>query len=583
VCKKSWDVFDVAGAFHPELDKFPKKINHVKALLGIPLKKPSAPALKKFVDTDKLPFTILGVADDQRIYFIGRWNRLISIPMNAITKPNLLTIASLGWWRDNFSPEDNVSWDTAADYIITVAGGKDFDLSKIRGRGAWREKDGRICYHDGAETIGKKSDARLYLRLSPRPLGLELEPADVETSLEISRTVNEMSFKTHADCVRLMGWTALAPFCGALPWRPALLITGPSGSGKTSVLTHVVYPLAKPESFSGGGTTEAAIRQLIKNDASPIVIEESETDTPKKKSWREDLFSLMRQSTSDDAPKIAKGTKDGAGTWFEMRSMFLFAAISPEIESVADDNRIFRIEMIEPKNDWKALRIRLNELITDDNCARIRALTWQKLPEILELADVIAPIIQDETGKDIRYSYADAILLAAFELVWHRQTNLDKENIPPIIRYMYTCSPADKKRDETVEIVERLLDEVVDFDCNDRRKRLPLRQILKAINTRRIEGEEEDDDEGSGDSYGYTILEGRELTEFRRGAGMHGMAVLKDGSLAIASSHHAIMKIIQKGAGYSKILKRHPGLVDGGKRVGMAGTTKVCVVIKGVL
>jgi putative DNA primase/helicase len=523
------------------------------------------------VSNIETPFRFLGTSDNGIAYVIGRESRLLEFSLTAITKTHLLNLAPIEWWRGIFG--QRMQWDEAIDFVIGVVSKRDFDPATIRGRGAWREADGRICYHDGVETIGEPDPKNLYLRKQRRDIGITDPPAPPEITREIADLVARMSFENVADSIRILGWSALAPFAGALPWRPAGLITGASGSGKTTVLDLLVRPLAMPEAFSGGETTEAGVRQRIRNDAAAIVIEEAETDTQKKKWRREDLFSLMRQSTSDDTPKAAKGTRDGRGMWFDMRSMFLFAAISPEIEQVADDNRIFRVNMTQPRTEWKPIRDGLKSKLTPENCRSIRALTWNKIEDIIELADRMVPMIQDVTKKDNRFSLAEGMLFAAYALIW-RQYEITDQALREMLEMIYRVQPVEGHRDETAEIVDRILDERVMIE-NPIRETVSIREILIAVMRGNFEASEDSDEYPA-------ALTSKQISHIRNVAGRHGIGIVND-EIAIANNHHEIMRIINKGRGYQRVLWRHKNVIDRDRVIRLAGKARRCTVIGGLL
>jgi putative DNA primase/helicase len=343
--------------------------------------------------SDSMPFRVLGVDDYGRAYFIGRNERMYDFALTALTKTQMLSCGPLSWFEASFPKKGGVEWESALDYMIHVASMRDFDPLVIRGRGAWSENDGSICYHDGITTIGKPSARRMYIKKSQRDIGLTCEPMDAPVRREIAKLNSLLTYESQMDSVRLLAWSTLAPFAGALPWRPALLLTGPSASGKSTLIDYIARGISGAETFSGGETTEPGVRQRLGNDSSAVIIEESEADTKRKKLNRENLFSMMRQSTSNDAPIAAKGTKDGKGMFFAMRSMFLFVAIDPTVEAVADDNRIFRVNIVKASVDQsqrylKEYKPKLRKLMTRDNCRAIRALVWRELPNILSDAEV---------------------------------------------------------------------------------------------------------------------------------------------------------------------------------------------------
>jgi len=528
-------------------------------------------------DPGDVNFKILGVGETGRAYYLGRNERLIEVNLTSVTRNHALNIAPIHYWREAFSSDQaktKISWDHVFDFLIDSAGKIDFDLSRVRGRGAWREPDGRLCYHDGETTIGEYSDHRLYLRRPKKDLGILDKPIDPEIADQIVKTIFDMSFETQSDAIRLLSWSVLAPFAGALPWRPAGLLTGPSGSGKSTVLSLLVEPVSLPEAFSGGATSEPGVRQRVQNDATAIVIEEAEEDTPKKRQFREDLFSLMRQSTSDNAPKAAKGTADGQGQFFSMRSMFLFIAISPEVEAVADDNRIFRINMIDPVNEFSPIRDKIVTLLTDKNCRAIRAKTWRHLKTIIRLAERLAPMIQDHTGKDLRFGFSEGILLAAYWIVWKDLLELSRDEMKGLIEVFYAFQPVEPKRDETAEVLDRLLDERVQVEKPERQF-ITIREILIALREHELEPAPDQ-------PYGRSLV-ADDLAHLRDIAARYGVAILQDNSIAIANNHHEIQRILGKGKGYQRQLYRHKGLIEKSRLVRIAGKLRRCVIIGNVL
>lgn len=609
-CEAEWDVFDCAGAIFKEPNIKEQKRIVKNVLAGRPAIDPERAARKaeraasrenadietrnRKHDPATFPFTILGVGDDGRIAFIGRNERFHQFAPIALTKLCLLSLAPLEWWFVEFgylgpSGESKLSWDKAIDYIVQVGTNRDFDPSQVRGRGAWREKpspdhpEGRICYHDGRRTIGEHDSRRLYVRRPQRDIGIEGPRASAELAREIERvTARISSFATPADHVRLLAWAVLAPFAGALPWRPAVLLTGDTKSGKTTILDYVVNPLAEPLKFTGGESTEAGVRQVVGIDACGVTIDEAECDTDKKRRNREALFSLMRMSTSDESPVVAKGTIDGRGQRFQMRSMFLFAAISPEVEATADENRIFRINLKMPDSEkWSELRVELIRVITPQNCALMHARMWFFLPLIIRTAHRFTGLIQDLSGKDARDSLAEGLLQAAYWIGLKGRDGIDSPEITDTeftreLLALYNLAPPDAQRDANEEILDRLLDERVQVEKPDRGM-MSLREILAVVRSGRITVASSIHPEGEPEEASAGVVK-----HLKDVAARYGLAVTKAGELAVAHNHHEIMRITGHSRGYHRALLRHAGMIDGSKTIWLAEKSRRCVVIGGV-
>ena len=516
------------------------------------------------VDDESLPeqledadFRILGVADDGKAYFVDDAGRLQSSGLDRLSKGKLLNLTNITYWRQQFGGDDGKmrqdNWDDAFDAIIRKANGVDFDPDNIRGRGAWRETDGRICYHDGKDTIGEYSPKRLFLRKIQKDIGLKSPPASVAVCTDIKNTVDMMSFETRADAMRCLAWSVLSPFSGALPIRPAGLLTGASGTGKTAVLDRVIKPIALPFVANAQESSVAGIRQKINNDSCGIALEEAEAGTDEKNKRREEFFSLMRVSFSDDAPDAYKGTQDQSGKSFKMKNMFLFISISSEVEEVADDKRIFRINMVHKKNDWKTISANINRLLTEENCAAIRAKTWQHLTQIIETAERVAPIIEEFTGLDTRSSLSEAMLYSAHRIIWRGVETFEIEKVRKDIETIFAMQPAREYIDEAEAMVERLLEEVVPIpDTRGEKKRLS--KVLAHIRSDVIENETE--------GMAMRQLSTYERRKFKQLAGNYGLAYIpKYDALAIKKNHHVIKKILGRGNNYDDMLTRHKDYV----------------------
>lgn len=546
---------------------------------------PDKPAEKEVKDSDitaappppptAWPFQILGVADDGKAYFISHNDRLYALNPMSFTKTQLYNLINIEWWREAYGYTGK-DWESAMSDLVQTSNVADFDPERMRGRGAWREPDNRICYHDGKTTTGDYSASRIYLRRAIKNIGLSAKPATASDRKRICESVKELTFDNTADCVRTLGWSALAPFAGALPWRPAGLMTAASGTGKSTIVNLIIKPLAMPIICSGGESTAAGIRQRIGVDSCAIVVEEAETDTPKKKQNRDDTFSLMRQSTSDDSPDVLKGTIDGRGLSFTLRSMFFFVSISPEVECEADENRIFRVSLVKASYKravWLKKERELKEAMAPEICAGVRAYTWANLPAIIALAERVATQAQLVAGADNRTAFAESLLLASYMAVFKDKPDPDDDYINEFVKLFYEMGTPEKRRNENEEMIDLLLDAIVKGDSGHN---YTIREVLNAIETGLIYSEDVDTGSGHIENQEKPM----ERTYARRLAGMYGCG-LHHGDIAIAKNHPEVMKILNKGKGYQLQLMRHPRLVEKGKNVnlGSSAGVKNCVVI----
>lgn len=525
------------------------------------------PPIEDIENEENEPFKVLGVADDGQAYFIDLEERMLITPLEGINEKKMLRLASAYWWINRFGDENKMSrtgWLFATDFLIRSANRKDFDPDNIRGRGCWREHDGRICYHDGRHTVGEYDKKRVYVKRTQSDIGLHDPPADVKTCQKIGKIVSRMSFERKVDAVRALSWSVLAPFCGGLPWRPAALLTGDSGSGKSTLVDHVVKKLAAPVVFSGMESSPAGIRQYISMDSCAVVIEESGDDQQSKIEKKQDYFSIMRQSTGDDSPKAVKGTKSHVPVVFNLKSMFMFVAIDPEVEHDADDNRIFQINMVKADTGveyWKQLENELIKIMTEENCRAVRSLTWQKLKVILSMSEYLLPLIEVVTKKDVRRCIADSLLIAAYIVVWRGQEKINELDAGEIIFELLKNDEIEEKKNDAEDIIDRLLDRAV--FCPENRVRRSFRQMLHEMSI--------------GEHF-------RHEEEYKSMLEQHGIKLMKNKKdIAIVKNFPATMEAIGRKNKYAKTILRHPAVKEKNSNVWIAGASRKCVIFSGLI
>jgi len=406
------------------------------------------------------PFKILGIADDGRAYFLNYENRLLCYDLESLTEKKLMNLAGLTFFKA-MGVKKKDDWDQEIDAIMRISNRLDFDMEKIRGRGAWKDSEGNICYHDGKTTTGKFDKDWTFIRKPKKQIGIFSEHCESDTRKQIMETCKLFSFSTPADCIRLLSWAVLAPFSGALTWRPAFLLTGESGTGKSTLIDNIVRKISLSLAVNGGSTTEAAIRQYCGTDSGSTIVDEAESKSMRDRERVEGQFSLMRASTTDDSPKTLKGSVSGVATPFEMRQMFGFVAVNASVDNVADDNRIIRINLKQTNNYLLYVESleKIKKLLTIKNCEGIRAFTWSNLKKIITLSERLEFIIQNATGQSPRYAAGESILLAANLVAWENQTDgLDNPFLHEYIKNFYSGQTQEDSRDETEEMIVKILD-----------------------------------------------------------------------------------------------------------------------------
>ena len=551
-----------------ELGKFWARSRHGKDVQPAPAAAPE--------HVNGTPFRTLGTADDGLTYFLDQFGRLQAWKLETINKDKLRVLAAFSYWYAGYSNGEKLSWDRAIEDVLQGGGSQAFNRGLLRGSGCWRD-GGAYVYNEGQAIHWHPEDSErractpyIYQTKTTLGMGLEVAPASSETRAGMFASASALSFETAADCSRLLAWSVLAPFCGALPVRPAVFLTGKSGSGKSTVLQYVVKRMSRALYVTNA--TEAGIRQEMGLDCLPVINEEMEQDTEADRVKMTNVFGLMRQSFSDDSPRILKGTTQGKAISYVARSMFLYAAIRPGYEREADANRIAVVEMRKPENNWQEIRARLSCTWTEGNCASVRAFVWANLAEIVEHADAFAEVIHESTGMDTRYSLLEGILWSAHWRVW-RDRWPEADELAGWLSTVYTTKAIERPADDSQGMLERIFAEVVQiFDAPTRR--YPLEHLLRAL----VTGQERT---GETDGTPAEPVSEENRERYRKTASAWGLYVNREHELCVALKNPHLVRILGAGQ-YAKVMARHPECVDRSRVVKPPGeTARRCMVFSG--
>lgn len=430
----------------------------------------------------------------------------------------------------------------------------------------------RLIYHDGEQLYasdGQSVGAYVYQRKARLDMGLEVAPASAQRRAEMWDAASRLSFETKADCARILAWASLAPFCGALPARPAIFLTGASKSGKSTVLDYIVAPLAHPRRYSGVSTA-TGIRQEVGNDAGPVLIDEAESHDEDSRKRMNDHFELVRQSVFPNSPKIVKGSTSQRAQSFETSSMYMYGAITPGLERIADLSRILVVDMVRPEADgrWMDLRTSLLDAFCPANCAAVRAFVWSRLPEIIQAVDSFT-LATEASGLSSRDALIDAMLWTAHWMVWKDRIPEEAE-LGAWLEKAYTAKPHEEPEDDAEAMLSRLLSEPAAV-YGEPGKRPTIEHLLACVLS----------------SYDPTDT-GASIEHYRKTCSSLGMYIIKrEGrpeELAIRIRHSGIARILQAPLSYHVTMARHPLCQAKDHPVTQDGPTKRCIIFSaGVL
>ena len=139
-----------------------------------------------------------------------------------------------------------------------------------------------------------------------------------------------------------------------------------------------------------GSVTEAGIRQTLRCDALPVLIDEAEGNEKEDQQRIQAILSLARVASSESRAAIVKGSPTGDVARYSIRSMFLLSSIASGLKQGADRRRFALLNLRNPielsqqerESHWHALDQDLKELITPEFAKRLIARTVRLIPVI---------------------------------------------------------------------------------------------------------------------------------------------------------------------------------------------------------
>ena len=305
------------------------------------------------------PFIPLGHLERKSYYYSFLLQEVVGLTATEHRKENLFNLAPLSYWKEAYPADKkgDVQWDRAIDSLIqTCAAVGLYNPANVIGRGIWLiEGKGVTHYGDQVLIDGKKySPKEIPQALAKKKIfeareSLHLgEPDPNADFTQIEAMFKRLNFQTPHAPMLLSGAIVCAMAAGALHWRPHTWITGKSGSGKSAVMKIILLILGNCTEHYVGETTEAGIRQDLKHDCRAIVFDEAEPKNPAAIQKINNVLNLLRQASSDETGKIAKGSVTGKGVIYKIRSCGILASINANLPEEADKNRFQVLEMGDP-------------------------------------------------------------------------------------------------------------------------------------------------------------------------------------------------------------------------------------------
>ena len=411
---KGWDIADAV-----QVDG----MNEHQLLLII-----EASHMKELEDQSKntLPYRPVGFERNTYYFLSSVTHEVLPVSNTNLSKKSMLfSLAPIDYWETTYATKKGLNVDQISnDLIQQCKYVGPYNPYKLRGRGAWYDA-GRVVLHLGDRLVVDDKQVELDTIITkhiyetrPSIGNANAEPLSSKDGERLINLMSGLTFTRGASHHFLAGWCMIATICGALEWRPHIWVTGPAGSGKSWVMEHIVIPLlGDSKIYALGKSSEAGIRQMLNNDALPVVIDEAESDEKNQKDAIQAILTLMRQASSDTGAVIYRGSVSGKASGYGVRSCFMLSSIGVATKHHADETRVTVLNLAPDRSDeargrFDILSASVGNLITPDFCEQIRSRAIRMIPIIRQNKNVLARFIRTKVISSQRMADQYGALLA---------------------------------------------------------------------------------------------------------------------------------------------------------------------------
>jgi putative DNA primase/helicase len=532
------------------------------------------------------PFQCLGYDSDAYYYQPQATGQVVRLGSSAHGGVNLCRLAPLAYWETLYPCKRGVNWTAAAsDLFCRQALVGMFDPDQLRGRGAWWDR-GRCVLHLGdrlvidgrSQPVTSALDSRFHYQRGAALDGpAAATPLSDEEALTVLTIADRFWWDVPASAFLLAGWVTLAPICGALSWRPHVWLSAAAGSGKSQIFERFIgVLLADMARVFVGSVTEAGIRQSLRSDALPVLIDEAESNEKADQQRIQGILSLARVASSESRAAIVKGSASGEVSRYAVRSMFLLSSIATGLKQGADRRRFAQLTLRNPTDipqqqrqaHWDALARDLEGLITPVFASRLIARTVSLIPVIRRSITVCCRVAAQHFDSQALGDQYGTLLAGA----WSLQSSLvpTAAEVQGLIEatdwssYRQSTEIPDERR-----CLNRLLQHQLRVETEDRVVTRSIGELVELLST-------------------VNPLEPVSSRHAEELLSRHGLRIV-DGMLLVSNTAEAIGRILADtpwASSWSTILARLPGAGPHGHPVrfrGAGAKARACAIPLAIL
>lgn len=385
----------------------------------------------------KAPFQLLGYDHGEYFYLSNGNGQVKSLSADKHTAAHLLTLAPLQWWESNFEAKQGFNESMAKNILIQTSHSVGiYDSSRVRGLGAWEDK-GRSVLHLGDTLVvdGKRIPISGFKShfIYERAISIsdeETKPLPASEANKLIQLCELLSWEKPINSRLLAGWCVAAVVCGALKWRPHMWLTGPSGSGKSWIIHNIIKAVAGPH-LKGmlGSTTEAGLRNALKNDAFSVFFDEFEAEDKNAAARIQAILEFARPASSNEDSKIYKAKSGGGGVnSYQPRSCIGVASINVNMSQKADLSRVSVLSLVPGSRDHFEGKIIpfFTQNFTPEFLRGIRSRSIIQIPTINKNAEVFQRAVTAQMGSRRCGDQYGSLLACAYSLCSSGEVTLDQ-------------------------------------------------------------------------------------------------------------------------------------------------------------
>ena len=494
------------------------------------------------------PFKILGYNGKHHIFLPQSAPLPIGFPRGSLTEGHFEELAPRSWWGLAFETDRFGNYDikAAKDWLIRESQKKGFyDPTTIRGAGVWFD-DNNIIINTGNYIIDHNlkqlryhefKSKNIYILSESKMNDLIGQQSTTEEGKQLIDLMKAQQFETRLEAFTALGWALIAPFGGALNWRPHVWLTGPASVGKSYLIEDILFQLVGTFRHEGSGKdTEAGLRRSLGQDGKPVFIDEAEPRTKDAKKRLDGQLDLARNSSSNSSGPIAIANQSGGVDRFRINSSFCFASIVPCLDGDALQSRfmICRLKKLTmdsfEKKKKSTIKLIKNGLLDDPS--KFRRRMFAKLPTIIKGIEVIRDILYHETGSQRSADNLAPIFSAIFSLISNGEMKKSNKKFVNWLKNIVKLNERITERDDEV-----LLMEIFQYKIQHKNTLMSVSEILREL------------------------FRANENTDFPPTLERHGIRFNhKKNELYIGANHQEIRKALREkfySDNYADILLRH--------------------------